>query len=247
MAKKIAAANWKLFKTPAQAKSFLQEFLPESTGLKSDVIIFPQALSAFAVSIETAKAGNVKWGGQNGYFENQGAFTGENSMEVLKAMGASYVLIGHSERRKLFGETEEMLNKKVRNAQSLGLIPMLCVGEDLEQRERGETEEIIVTQLKNGFKGAVVGKPIVVAYEPVWAIGTGKVATVQQAEEAHAILRETISHIGGPADEISILYGGSVKPDNAVELAKQKNIDGFLVGGASLEAKSFLAIAKALS
>lgn len=229
-----------MYKSPSEAKAFVRELeksLPKKTN--AEVVIFPSALSCQSVA-ESLQNISVSWGGQNSYFESKGAFTGENSAEVLKEMGAKYVLVGHSERRKFFGETDALLAKKVSFIQKLGLIPMLCVGEDLSQRESGQTDHVILNQLREGLKGSNLNADVVIAYEPVWAIGTGKVATPQQAEEAHKVLRAELKNLGNA--DISVLYGGSVKPDNAGDLIKQENIDGFLIGGASLEVKSFIDI-----
>lgn len=243
----VIAANWKLNKNSEEASAFAKEFLPLVEELTDrEIIIFPPALIAHTVASEF-NGSPVKWGGQNSYYEESGAFTGENSPKVLKEMGADYVLVGHSERRTHFAETNELLAKKVKAIQELNMTPMLCVGETLEQREGGQTKEVIVEQLKKGLELAHMTKPLMVAYEPVWAIGTGKVASVEQAEEAHSILRQTLIEMNGSdlAGGTSILYGGSVKPDNAPELARQENIDGFLVGGASLKPDSFSDIAHA--
>ncbi len=241
--KTICAANWKLNKSPKETRAFLKEFLAESNSIKCELVIFPQALSCEAMAQEASS--QIKWGGQNCHFENSGAFTGENSAKVLTEMGATYVLVGHSERRKIFGETDEIIAKKIECVQKLSLTPMLCVGEDLAERESGKTNQVITEQLKIGLSKVHFKTPITIAYEPVWAIGTGKVATPEQAEDAHKVLREALKSLAGHvvAQTTSILYGGSVKAENAQVLIEKENIDGFLVGGASLDAKSFLAIA----
>jgi triosephosphate isomerase (TIM) len=244
--KKICAGNWKMYKTPAEAVEFfiplLASLTKEPKSPNAEVLFFPPALACESVA-KSLKGSRIQWGIQNSYFEGKGAFTGENSAETAKAMGATYILIGHSERRKIFNETDGLIAKKVAHVQSIGLCPMLCVGEDLQERESGKTKEVILRQLDQGLASADAKKSLVIAYEPVWAIGTGKVATPEQAEEAHAILRD---RLGSAGEQTPILYGGSVKPDNADELAKKKNIDGFLIGGASLEVKSFLGILAAL-
>jgi triosephosphate isomerase (TIM) len=179
-------------------------------------------------------------GAQNCYFENKGAFTGETSPEVAKELGCTYVLVGHSERRQIFGETDELLAKKVAVVQRLGMTPMLCIGELLEQRESGQTYSIVRNQLQKGLASVDFEKPLTVAYEPVWAIGTGKVATPAQVKETQGQIRSILYELGGKAhEETPILYGGSVKPDNAEELARLKDVDGFLVGGASLDPDTF--------
>ena len=241
----VIAANWKMNKNPREAMEFLKAFVPKSekAATEKTLVIFVPAIDL--VVAEHALAGtDVKWGAQNCYFEMKGAFTGETSPQVLADIGAPYTLVGHSERRALFGETDSESGKKVKALQSVGIIPMLCVGESLAEREAGTTNEVIIRQLRAGLEGRDSTKPVVIAYEPVWAIGTGKVATPAQAGEAHAVLRAALTDIGGNtfADKIPILYGGSVKPDNAAEIASQKEVDGFLVGGASLEVDSFLAL-----
>lgn len=242
--KTICAGNWKLNKSPQESRAFVKELLPRIDNFKCEMVIFPQALSCEAVATES-KNKNLKWGGQNCYFENAGAFTGENSAKVLFGMGASYVLVGHSERRQIFAEDDELLSKKFECAQEAGLTPMLCLGETLIERQTGVTNQVIMEQLKKGLSRVNFSKTFTLAYEPVWAIGTGKVATTEEAEEAHSYLREQLKVLAGPeiANKTSILYGGSVKPDNAKNLIEKENIDGFLIGGASLEVKSFLAIA----
>ena len=184
-----------------------------------------------------------EWGAQNCFSEDKGAFTGENSPAQIKELGAGWCLVGHSERRHLFGETDEAIAKKIQRFQQLSLTPLFCVGELLNDREAGKTLEILKTQLANGLSLADKAKPLVIAYEPVWAIGTGKVAGPDQVREAHAFLREEVSRLGFPAS-VALLYGGSVKPENAKSLISIPNVDGFLVGGASLEVESFLAIAR---
>ncbi len=233
-----------MYKTPKEAGEFFDSILAslKSNVKGGEIVIFPPALVCESVA-KYVNGSSVHWGLQNSYFESKGAFTGENSPDVAKAMGATYVLVGHSERRKIFSESDSLLAKKVAYVQSIGLTPMLCVGEDLSERETGRTNEVILGQLDEGLKSADRKKPFVIAYEPVWAIGTGKVATPEQAEEAHVALRE---RLGGLGESTRILYGGSVKPENAGELAAKKNIDGFLVGGASLEAKGFLQILSSL-
>lgn len=240
MRKKICAGNWKMYKSPKESVEF---FIPLLAQIKAEpnsaeVLVFPPALVCESVA-SSVKGTAIQWGIQNSYFESKGAFTGENSADVAKAMGATYVLVGHSERRKIFGESDALLAKKVTYVQSLGLIPMLCVGEDLSEREAGRTNEVILRQLDEGLRSADTKMPFVIAYEPVWAIGTGKVATPEQAEEVHVTLRERLGALG---NSTRILYGGSVKPENASALAAKNNIDGFLIGGASLEPKSFLQI-----
>jgi triosephosphate isomerase (TIM) len=240
----FTAANWKMNKTPEEGVQFLKEFLPlVSKSPHKEIALFPSTLSLWLIAQEL-KSSWIKWGAQNCHFEKQGAFTGETSPLALAKMGAHLVLVGHSERRTLFGEKDELLAKKVKAAQSEGLTPMLCVGETLAQREAGQTDEVIQAQLSKGLELADLSAPFVLAYEPVWAIGTGKVASPEQAEEAHRVLRARLTQMNPEAaSRTSILYGGSVTPQNARELAALPNVDGFLVGGASLNPQSFAAIA----
>lgn len=240
----IAAANWKMNKTPQEAESFLREFLQLlKPAVHQIVIIFPPALACETVS-RLLKATPVQWGGQNCHFETKGAFTGENSPQTLKAMGAASALVGHSERRTLFAESDQLLAKKLKALQDLDLTPMLCIGETLSEREAGHTFRVLEEQLNSDLSAVNWQKPLHIAYEPVWAIGTGKVAMPEQVVEAHAFIRSHLGRLcGRTAEMIPILYGGSVKTDNASELARLENVDGFLVGGASLEAKSFAPIA----
>jgi triosephosphate isomerase (TIM) len=233
----ICAGNWKMNKTPAQAAAFVKQLRAEG-GDSSDFVIFPPALLASTVA-EGLKGSHIGWGGQNCYFEAKGAFTGETSPMVLKEMGAGFCLVVHSERRALFGETDELLAKKFHAVQSVGLTPILCVGETLSERDGGRTEEVILGQLKAGLSLGAPVKPFWIAYEPVWAIGTGKVATPEQVGQAHTLLREALPEAGKQAP---ILYGGSAKPDNVGALSALKNVDGFLIGGASLEVADFVKI-----
>ncbi len=236
---KIFAANWKLFKSPKETREFLVHWGEVFQASENEVIFFPSAISLEAASLAIQNL-KVKYalhfGMQNSYFQAQGAFTGENSAAMLQQLGGKYVLIGHSERRQLFAEKNELLANKVNYTHSLGLVPMLCVGETLEERESGKTKDILRVQLTEGLLKADKLKPLVVAYEPVWAIGTGKVATSEQVQETHKDVFEILQSLGFTAP---ILYGGSVKPDNAAALIRIPHVDGFLVGGASLEVASF--------
>ncbi len=242
--KKIFAANWKLFKTPNQTRDFFKLFSEEVKSIQDQIIFFPPATS-WETAGQSLKGSPIQWGGQNIYSEGQGAFTGENSALVLKELGGKVALIGHSERRKVFGETDAGLAKKVSYALSLGLTPMLCVGETLEERDLGLTHTVTAEQLKNGLSTCPKGSKVIIAYEPVWAIGTGRVATPEQAQEAHEKIKIKLKELG--FEGTAVLYGGSVKPDNAKELLSKPGIDGFLVGGASLEVKSFLEICRSHS
>lgn len=241
----VVAANWKMYKSPREAIEYLKNFLPKVQDLAENrkIIFFVPAVDLWVVQ-ELLRNSQIGWGAQNCYFAEEGAFTGENSPKVLSEIGTPYTLVGHSERRTLFGETDEHVAKKIQALQKANITPMLCVGETLQEREAGKTEEVIRRQLRAGFSLREPRKEILIAYEPVWAIGTGKVATTAQAVEAHKILRDELKKIGGEQlAKTPILYGGSVKPDNAPELASQNEINGFLVGGASLKVDSFLELA----
>lgn len=238
--KKIFAANWKLFKNPNETREFFSQFKEVSSKATGELVFFPSAISLEAAGTSLTGT-SIKWGAQNCYFQAQGAFTGENSAQVVKSLGGSYNLIGHSERRKIFGETDAVIAEKVAFTQSLGLVPMLCIGETLEEREAAHTFRVLETQLHLGLSKADKTKPVVIAYEPVWAIGTGKVATPEQVAETHTDIYNILKGLG--FEQSPILYGGSVKPDNAAGLIKQPHVNGFLVGGASLEVKSFIEIA----
>lgn len=238
---KIFAANWKLQKNPAETKDFLSKWMHQSLELSSrEVVFFPQTISLDAAASVLAHS-KISWGAQNCYVETKGAFTGETSAQAIKDLGGRYVLLGHSERRSLFGETDEFIAKKLKTVQSLDLTPMLCIGETLEQREAGKTKSVLQKQLKDSLALADQKKSLVVAYEPVWAIGTGKVASIEQVRETHSDVRNILNELGF-SSKTPILYGGSVKADNAKELISIASVDGFLVGGASLEVESFLTI-----
>jgi len=237
--KKIFAANWKLFKSPKETREFFTQWKEAFKGSKNEVVFFPSAISleAASTSIKSISAGyELSFGVQNAYFQATGAFTGENSAAVVQELGGKYILIGHSERRQLFGEKNQTLADKVAFTQSLNLVPMLCVGETLQEREAGQTKSVLKSQLTEGLAKADKSKTLVVAYEPVWAIGTGKVASPEQVQETHKDVFDILQGLGFTAP---ILYGGSVKPDNASGLIQIPHVDGFLVGGASLEVSSF--------
>jgi triosephosphate isomerase len=246
----LLAANWKMYKTPAEARDFVTTFLKNPLPEKTEVAVFPASISIPA-ALEAAKGSALKVGAQNIHYADEGAFTGEISAPMLVAVGATHVLIGHSERRQYFGETDELVNKKLHTALRYKLTPIVCVGEHLEQRENGETEAVLRRQTSRALNNidAAQASPIVIAYEPVWAIGTGKTATPQIAAEAHAIIRHEVAQLLGrtTSEALRILYGGSVKPDNAKELCAQPDIDGALVGGASLDPASFAKIVAAAS
>jgi triosephosphate isomerase len=247
--KKIVAANWKMNMTQAEAASFVETFVRELGDFsEADVVIVPPFTALAKVNETLGDKPNIKLGAQNMYWEKSGAFTGEISAAMLRDLFVRYVVLGHSERRMLMGETNEMVNRKVRAAHEAGLRPIVCIGETLAQRDGGEVEKILRTQLRGSLANlsAKEMNETVVAYEPVWAIGTGKTASAQQAQDAHAFVRHTLAEISdkGTAAKIRIQYGGSVKPDNARELMSQPDIDGALVGGASLEPRSFAQIVK---
>jgi triosephosphate isomerase len=246
--KALIAANWKMYKTPAEAKAFVEAFLPLVAGhTRDEIALFPSPVLLPTV-IAAAKGSNVEIGAQNIHFAPEGAFTGETSIAQLKAVGGTHTLIGHSERRQYFAETDEIVNKKLHAALENGIVPVVCVGEVLADREAGKTADVLKKQIDGALAGitAEAAKPIVIAYEPVWAIGTGKTATPELAVEAHKIIRAEVAKLLGPAiaANIRILYGGSVKPASAPGLLGQEEIDGALVGGASLKADSFAAIVK---
>lgn len=241
---KIFAANWKLQKNPEETRQFFSNFLKLDLAAQNQVVFFPSSICLEAAS-QSLKNSSVKFGAQNSYFEASGAFTGETSAKSVKDLGGSYILIGHSERRSLFGENDELISKKIKFVQSLDMTPMFCIGETLAERESGKTGDVLSRQIKEGLKHADLSKKIVVAYEPVWAIGTGKVATPEQVKETHAQVYEELKKIYGSSEVPPILYGGSVKADNATQLIQIPHVSGFLVGGASLEPASFHAICKA--
>ena len=247
MRKKIVAANWKMNMTQAEAAAFVETLLLEIGDLAEvEVVILPPFTAIAKVTEALGKSQNIKVGAQNMHWERSGAFTGEISPALLRDLFVRYVVLGHSERRTLFGETDKIVNRKVRAAHEAVLRPIVCVGETLEQRETGSVEKILALQLRGSLAdlGAKELHETVIAYEPVWAIGTGRTATAGQAQEAHAFIRHTLREISdeATADKIRIQYGGSVKPDNARELMSQPDIDGALVGGASLDARSFAQI-----
>lgn len=250
MRKQIIGGNWKMnLGSPQEAQEFVEKLIPMVKDLNNvDVVIAPPFTVLYEVS-KIIKGTNINLSGQNMYFEDKGAFTGDISPIFLKDVGCNYVILGHSERRNIFGETDELINKKLKKALFIGLNPIVCIGEQLEEREQGKTEEIIDYQLKNTFKDLSKEEIIktIIAYEPVWAIGTGKTATSEQAEEVHEFIRGHINktYDSDTAEKVRIQYGGSIKPNNARNLFSQPNIDGGLVGGASLNIDSFYEILKA--
>jgi triosephosphate isomerase len=248
MRTKLIAGNWKMYKTPDQTRDFFQAFLPLVANHTRDEILICPPFVDLQAAIESSKGSNVLVGAQNVHWANEGAFTGEISPVVLLDIGVTHVIIGHSERRQYFGETDDTVNLRLKNALETGLTPIVCVGEVLEEREANLTEDVLRRQCTRAFHKISTKKAgkLVVAYEPVWAIGTGKTATPQLASEAHAVIRGEAAKTFGQefANQLRILYGGSVKPENAKSLMSEEEIDGALVGGASLDPKSFAAIVK---
>src|SRR4030095_5371289 len=251
MRKKIVAANWKMNMTQAESARFVEALLLRDIGEITDVevVIVPPFMAIAKVMEALCKAQNIKVGAQNMYWEKNGPFTGEISAALLRDLFVHYVVLGHSERRTLFGETDEIVNRKVRAAHAATLRPIVCIGETLQQRDRGNVKKILSIQLRGSLAGLRPKEVLetVIAYEPVWAIGTGRNATPAQAQEAHTFIRHTLHEMADDttAERMRIQYGGSVKPENAGELMSQPDIDGALVGGASLDPRSFAQIVKA--
>ena len=244
--KKLIAANWKMHKTPQQAREFVASFLSLISGHQRDEIVLCPPFVSIPAAVDALQGSGVEAGAQDVFWEPHGAFTGAISAAMLRAAGCTHVIIGHSERRQFFGETDDTVNRKLRAVLPTGLKPIVCVGEVLEEREAGITEDVLRRQCSLAFREVSGGGagPIIVAYEPVWAIGTGKTATPELAGEAHRLIRHQAAQAFGAdvANRMRILYGGSVKPDNATQLMSHADIDGALVGGASLDPKSFAAI-----
>jgi len=248
MRKPLIAGNWKMHKTPEEARTFASQLLEELKDEREvEVVVAPPFVSLLPVK-EVLGEGPIKLAAQNVHWEKEGAFTGEVSPLMLNEIGCDYVIVGHSERRGYFGETDEMVNRKVKALLDVGLRPILCVGETLKEREEGKTFQVVEAQVRGGLKDleAGEGKELVVAYEPVWAIGTGRTATPHQAQEVQAFIRGVLKELFGEevARGIRILYGGSVKPENIAELMAEEDIDGALVGGASLKVDSFVRIVR---
>lgn len=242
MRKKIIAGNWKMNKLPNEAMEFIQKLEPVAAKSEHEVILCAPYTDLF-YSLMTAQETKIKIGAQNMHYEEKGAYTGEISGQMLKSIGVEYVIIGHSERRAYFAETDETVNKKVKAALKNELKPIVCVGESLEQRESGDAQKVVTSQTTKALEGLSEDevKGIIIAYEPIWAIGTGKTATAEDAETTIKWIREEIAKNYGQmiAERVIILYGGSVKSSNAKELFSMPNIDGGLVGGASLNAEEF--------
>jgi triosephosphate isomerase len=249
MRKSFVAGNWKMNTTLADGKALIEKLKSELSGVTGvDVAVCPPFVYV-PQAVQAVAGSDIKVGAQNCYFEKSGAYTGETAPEMLKDVGCTYVILGHSERRHILKETDEVINKKVKKALDAGIEVILCVGELLEEREAGNTESVVETQMAGGLKDITAGQMghITIAYEPVWAIGTGKTASPDQAQDVHAFIRAWMTNAFGEAvsEAVRIQYGGSVKSDNANELLGQKDIDGALVGGAALKADSFAAIVKA--
>ena len=245
--RKIVAGNWKMNKTPSQAAELIKELIPMVADADVDVVICTPATD-LAIATEMTKGTNIAVGAENMHWEESGAFTGEISADMLLDLGVKYVIIGHSERREYFAETDETVNKKIKTAIAKGLTPIFCCGESLEQREMGIMPEHIRMQIKIAMLDVTAdqAKDLVIAYEPIWAIGTGKTATADQADEVCGIIRDVIAELydAPTAEAIRIQYGGSMKPANAAELMAKPNIDGGLIGGAALKAEDFTGIVK---
>ncbi len=250
MRKKILAANWKMNLTHSEAESYVETFLTEIGEVNNvDAVLVPPftAIPALGEALKASKKGQAVWlGAQNMHWEKCGAFTGEISATMLRALQVKYVVLGHSERRTLFDEIDEVVNKKIRTALEAALHPNFCVGESLQERDDNRVEEVLERQIRKGLRdvSAKDFHEMVIAYEPVWAIGTGRTATAEQAQKAHAFIRSVVALMSDQtiAEKVRIQYGGSVRPENAQELMRQKDIDGALVGGASLNPGNFAQI-----
>jgi triosephosphate isomerase len=248
MRKPVIAGNWKLYKTKDEALALIEGLAPLVAGVSSVEIIVAPVFTVLPTLLGAVAGTSIALAAQDVFWEEEGAFTGEVSPRMLLDAGASHVIIGHSERREYFGETDATVNKKLRAALKGALVPIMCIGETLAAREAGDTFKVLERQLKMGLEGMTASQfaPVIVAYEPVWAIGTGKTASDEQAQEAHAFIRGVIAQLfdKGVADKTRILYGGSVKPENVKGLMSCPDIDGALVGGASLKADSFASIVR---
>ena len=247
MRKKILAANWKMNLTHSEAESYLHSFVNEIRDFSDvDVVIIPPFTAIPAALMASERIQTIRIGAQNMHWEKSGAFTGEISATMLRALYVRYVILGHSERRSLFGETDEIVNRKVKAALDAGLRPIFCIGESLHERDSNQFKQVLEGQIRKGLEGVPPRDltEVVLAYEPCWAIGTGRTAAPAEAEEAHAFIRSVLAALsdGATAERIRIQYGGSVKPDNVESLMREKNIDGLLVGGASLDPRSFAQI-----
>jgi triosephosphate isomerase len=244
MRKPFIAANWKMYKTLSETQEFISKFIPEVKE-KSDVdIAIAPPFTYLTVAAEKLKNTNVMLAAQDVFYEEKGAYTGEISPLMLVDIGCQYVIVGHSERRQYFNETDDIVNRKIKAAKKAGLGVVLCIGESLDEREAGKTFDVLQREIEKGLNGVGLDN-MVIAYEPIWAIGTGKTATPEQAQETHAYIRDRLNILyGNKADDLCIIYGGSVTPDNIDSLMACKDIDGALVGGASLKVESFIRIVK---
>ncbi|WP_374682345.1 triose-phosphate isomerase [Accumulibacter sp.] len=246
MRKIVIAGNWKMNKSVAESVKLAADVVAAAKGIKNVVVAIAPTYLALAKVADVVKGSNVKLAAQDVHWENQGAFTGKVSADMLKDIGVDMVIIGHSEQRSYFGETDETVNKKIKKVLSLDMEPIVCIGETLDERKAGKLESVLTTQVNGAYAGlsADDARRTVVAYEPVWAIGTGVTASDAEAQEAHALVRGLLAKLFGDdvAQSISIQYGGSMKPENAAGLLAQKDIDGGLIGGAALKADSFLGI-----
>ena len=249
MRKIIVAGNWKMNKTASEAKAFFEEFKPLVADVKNAEIIIGAPFTALETATRETKGSNIKIAAENMNAKESGAYTGEVSPLMLKDLGVEYVILGHSERREYYGETNEIINEKVKSALAHDLKPILCIGEKLEEREAGTTNDVVKTQITGGLKDVTAAEManVVLAYEPVWAIGTGKTATPEQAQEVHAFIRGLLTDLYGKevAENVTVQYGGSMNDANAADLIAQTDIDGGLVGGASLIPEKFAVIIKA--
>ncbi|HET9599013.1 MAG TPA: triose-phosphate isomerase [Anaeromyxobacteraceae bacterium] len=244
---RFVCGNWKMFKTRGEAQELVRALAPLVAGAGEVQVAVAPPFTALAAAAEALSGTRIQLAAQNCHFEAQGAFTGEVSPQMLKDAGVQHCIVGHSERRQLFGETDEGVRKKAAALLKVGILPIVCVGETLQERESGKTLEVVSRQVRGALDGLAAGDVarLTLAYEPVWAIGTGKTATTAQAQEVHAAIRKLLRDLfGGASDEVRIQYGGSVKPDNAAELMAQPDVDGALVGGASLKAQDFSQIVK---
>ena len=248
MRKPIVAGNWKMNKTRAEAAALVAGIKAGVSGIYAVEVVVCVPFTDLEPVAQAVQGSNIGLGAQNVHWAEKGAFTGEISAAMLKELGVQYVVIGHSERRQYFGETDETVNKRTKAALAAGLKPIVCVGETLAEREAGATTKVVERQVRVGLAGlhSADWDQLVLAYEPVWAIGTGKTATTAQAQEVHAFIRKLLAELAGAeaAAKLRIQYGGSMKPENAKELISQPDIDGGLIGGASLEAKSFADIVR---
>ena len=244
MRRPFIAANWKMNKTLLETSQFLVEFIPEVKEISGVDIVIAPPFTAIGIAAAVLRGTNIFLAAQDVFYEEKGAYTGEISPLMLADLGCAFVIVGHSERRQYFHETDDIVNRKIRAAQKAGLGVIFCIGESLEEREAGKTFDILSREIEKGLDG-VSPEKMVLAYEPIWAIGTGKTAAPPQAQEAHAYIRERLNILyGNQSDELCILYGGSVTPDTVDSLMACKDIDGALVGGASLKAESFSKIVK---